>query len=152
MNSRRPGRFEVRLGASRKKSLILYKIFLLSLVQVGWPPDANYLPIFCSFLSCVASSPFLCKSCKSCNLKKTKKNKSICGAEVIKTDFFSSALQIKAHAPLLTSTSGFAAQRLQSFQQRHDDCCRKCQALFFPPLLKPGYSNLQIKVNNRSYA
>lgn len=32
----------------------------------------------------------------------------------------------------------------------HDDCCRKCQAFF--SLLKPGYSNQQIKVNNRSYA
>lgn len=50
VNSRRPGRFEVRLRASRKKTLILFKkLFPCSLVQVCWPLDAISLPLFAFF-------------------------------------------------------------------------------------------------------
>lgn len=50
VNSRRPGRFEVRLRASRKKTLILFKkLFPCSLVQVCRPLDAISLPLFAFF-------------------------------------------------------------------------------------------------------
>lgn len=60
-------------------------------------------------------------------------------------------------APVRTPTFGFMARSLlQRLQQMRDDCWRKCRAFFFFFLLslrlKPGYSNQQIKVNNRSYA
>lgn len=139
VNSRRPGRFEVRLRASRKKSVTLYKIFLLCWFRYVGRSMQNSLPafffsslpLFLSALPCRLVYSFLFKSCKSCDTKR-----SICSAEAIKSDFFSSVVQIKEKAciarPHETSTFGFTAPRLQSVQQRHHDCCRKSQAFFSP--------------------
>lgn len=102
-------------------------------------------------LSSVASSPFLFKSCKSLIQKKSILRRGYGRDRFIFSRRASKRFQC---ASVSTSTFGFMAQQLQSIQQMHDDCCRKCQAFFFLFffLLKPGYSNQQIKVNNRSYA
>lgn len=79
-------------------------------------------------LSSVASSPFLFKSCKSLIQKKSILRRGYGKDRFIFSRRASKRFQC---ASVSTSTFGFMAQQLQSIQQMHDDCCRKCQAFFF---------------------
>lgn len=89
VNSRRPGRFEVRLGASRKKSIIPNQTSLLRQPQVCSPDAKSVLLVFPPFTQmwCSASQPSLCSSrAKVYCLKK----------HFVTADFFCSFEQIPA--------------------------------------------------------
>lgn len=120
-------------------------------------------PVSCFFPPSRAASPvslrkaFLFKSCKK---KFNSQKKSILAARTRQRDDFLLSWRAVGNkslhgAPVRTPTFGFMARSLlQRLQQMRDDCWRKCRAFFFllSLRLKPGYSNQQIKVNNRSYA
>lgn len=157
VNSRRPGRFEVRLRErARKKRLILYKIFLLSLVQVCWPLDAKPSASFCSFLplplSFTHTSPVsLRRRFYLSHAKVAIKKRSICGAENDKDWFLFSRTAKKSfsYASVLTIDIWiYGSGSCRAFSKRHGDCCRKCQAFFSlsPPragLFKPANQSKQ---------
>lgn len=110
MNSRRPGRFEARLGASRKKSTIPNPTPLLRQPQVCLPdaksgPLGFYSPNFTQVWSS-ASQPSLYSS----------RAKVYCLKKHIVTDFFCSVVQVGAFAARrrLTSTFIFTDRELQS--------------------------------------
>lgn len=146
VNSRRPGRFEVRLGASRKKSIIPNQTSLLRQPQVC-SPDAKSVLVFPPFTQmwCSASQPPLCfESCKSLLFKKAFRDSRFLLLFRANPSFRYTQLYGRRLDSWLRSC--------KAFQQMRDGCRRKCREAFPPLLLKPGYSNLQIKVNNPSYA